>query len=90
MCACTSLAESRFLIALFKVAKGAHLPRPAYAQCVAGTAPSPVRISLFFTPSPHSVSPSRGKGHDLTTSLPFLPDSVWIFLLALVVEEPLY
>ena len=95
MCACTSLAESRFLTArllvplVFKVAKGAHLPRPAYAQCVAGTAPSPVRISVFFTPSLHSVSPSRGKRPNLITSLPFLPDSVWIFLLALVVEEPL-
>ena len=95
VCACTSLAESRFLTALllvplvFKVAKGTHLPRPAYAQCVAGTAPSPVRISVFFTPSLHSVSSSRGKHPDLITSLPFLPDSVWIFLLALVAEEPL-
>ena len=34
-----------------------------------------------------SESPARDTGPDLITSLPFLPDYVWIFLTALVVHE---
>ena len=35
------------------------------------------------------MSPPRDIGPNLITSLPFLPDSVWIFLIAFVVQEPL-
>lgn len=57
-------------------------------QYVAGAAPSPGRTStLVTTPAPDSVSLLKDTGPDLIASLPFLPDCVWLFLTAWVVQK---
>lgn len=72
---------------VFKPALRSHLPGVRLqgwdTQYVAQTPHSPGRISTHVTPLPTSVSPPRAPA----TSLPFLLDSLWIFLSPLVVQE---
>ena len=76
-----ALAESQFLHPSHKSHKRSHLPSirlqlwgyVSSPQSPAGT-PEPVTCPL------PCVFPAQGVALDMTASLPFLPDSVWIFL----------
>ena len=90
ICVQSSQAESRFLTAPgFKRAKGTHPPnvKPQGwgTQYAVQTTHSPQRISQPMWSSSSSVSSPRGVGLDLIASLPFLPNSMWMFVKALVV-----
>ena len=79
-----ALAESQFLHPSHKSRKRSHLPSirlqlwgyVSSPQSPAGT-PEPVTCPL------PCVFPAQGVALDMTASLPFLPDSVWIFLQSL-------
>ena len=94
---CSSQAESRFpktllsVSLVFKPGKGLYFstvrPWDWDTQYVVYTAHFPWKIYLQFPSS--SASPPKGAGHNLIASLPFLPNSKWIFLIVLVVYESL-
>ena len=77
-----------FVLLIFKP-EGTHPPGVRFqgqgAQYVAQTAPSPGRISVHVIPLLIGVpSPEQ---RSLIASLPFLPNSMWIFYIVLVVQE---
>ena len=77
---------------VFLPAKGNYLlgvgPQAWGSQYVVLTTDSAGRLSKPTESCSSSVLSPRGKGPDLTTSLPFLCNSVWIFLTALVICLP--
>ena len=77
---------------IFTPTKGTCLfsvrPQGWDTQCMVQTVYSSGRLSKPTESCSSSVLSPRGKGPDLTTSLPFLCNSVWIFLTALVICLP--
>ena len=99
-CVHSSRVESRLPTALLLVplalqpAKGGGLSSlcgtPWLGCSIFGSNHSLSRVDLHLCNLFSSGNLPRGTGQNLMASHPFLPDSMWIFLTALIVQESLY